>query len=82
MKKCKFEIAITKSAYGNNTFQCARDCDGWAYIWKHDTSSPCIDCSLYVKGTPVVVDRELKSNEFWEIAGGMIENKDWDDELN
>jgi len=79
MKKCKFEIKIMNSAFGKNMFHCARDKNGWAHIWKHDNvSCPCLNCTLCVEGSPSVVDRELKSDEFWEIAGGLITDKDWE----
>ena len=72
---CKFKIHIKKTGM----FQCAADANGWAWLWnnKDETENPCGYCKKYKSGKGKFVSHELKSGEFWDIAGGMITPADW-----
>lgn len=73
---CKFEMQIKNT----NKFQCAVKfgSNGWAYLWSHNgLNDPCEDCKYKTKGVPIEVEKELKSNDFWEQSGKLITEKDW-----
>lgn len=74
MKTCKFELLVRNTGL----FHCAADVNGWAELYTHEEfESPCPHCKKRVAGKPTVVDHELKSAEFWEIAGELITEEDW-----
>ena len=53
---------------------------GWAHLWSSkdgDDYRRFCPCEKFKKGKPKIVDRELKQDEFYYIAGGMITAKDW-----
>ena len=75
MKDCKFEIRVGETG----RFHCAADVNGWAYLWTHEEfESPCDGCKKRVGGKATKVERELKSAEFWQVAGSIITEKDWE----
>jgi len=75
MAACKFEITIGSTG----RFHCAADVNGWAYLWTHEEfESPCVGCKKRRDGEPTKVEHELKSAEFWQVAGNIITEKDWD----
>jgi hypothetical protein len=71
MAECRFMIKVKNQ----RVFHCAVFVHGWAELFMDDA---CIACPYKVKGKPIVVDKELKSGEFWEIAGKQIRAKDWE----
>ena len=76
MNTCRFELQIKNT----KQFQCAAKFgfDGWAYSWQHEEwRDPCIDCPIKINGRPLVVDGEVKSRDFGEVAGRQIRARDW-----
>ena len=71
--KCRFEMRIK----GTAMFQCAAERIGWAHLWEHGDFDPCLKCEKKISGKPLQIDNELKSAEFWPLAGKQIRTKDW-----
>jgi len=72
---CRFELKII----GTDRFQCAADPYGFAYIYGYeDYESPCPYCQKKIDGKPTRIKKELKPKEFWEVAGKLIRQKDWE----
>lgn len=76
MSECRFKIRVAKSGL----YHCAANVNGWAYLFseKEDYRNACIGCKKYVPGKPKKVKRELKSIEFWAVAGKLVRAGDWE----
>lgn len=76
---CKFEIQIKNT----KRFHCATKFGfrGWAYTWTHskEMGDPCEGCPIKIIGKPLVVDREVRSSKWGDVAGSRITTKDWDE---
>lgn len=73
MKTCRFELTLP-----NGLFHCAADEHGWAWLWEHDEINDPCPCEKFIEGEPTKLEHELKSTEFWKVAGELIREEDWE----